>query len=95
MPQLDEATRRRLARALVSLEGTIAQFEALPIKDSEPKVKRLQRISDDIRVVLELAQRSAAERDDAQLGLTSERRSAHNRKGDGSPQDRRRRRRST
>ena len=66
MPQLDEATRRRLARALVSLEGTIAQFEALPIKDSEPKVKRLQRLSDDIRYVLDLAHRDAGQRlDDA------------------------------
>ena len=65
MPQLDEVTRRRLARALVSLEGTIAQFEALAMKDSEPKVKRLQRLSHDIRVVLDFGHRNAAHRDDA------------------------------
>ena len=64
MPQLDEVTRRRLARALVSLEGTIAQFEALALKDSEPKVKRLQRLSDDIRSVLDLAHRDAGQRRD-------------------------------
>jgi hypothetical protein len=62
MPQLDEVARRRLARALVSLEGTIAQFEALAMKDCEPKVKRLQRLRDDIRTVLRLAQRNAAQR---------------------------------
>ena len=62
MPQLDEVARRRLARALVSLEGTIAQFEALAMKDCEPKVKRLQHLRDDIRTVLRLAQRNAAQR---------------------------------
>jgi len=64
MPPLDEVTRRRLARALVSLEGTIAQFEALAMKDSEPKVKRLSRLRDDIRFVLDLAQRNVAKRGD-------------------------------
>lgn len=64
MPQLDEVTRRRLARALVSLEGTIAQFEALAMKDCEPKVKRLQHLRDDIRAVLDLARRNAAHHED-------------------------------
>ena len=61
MPQLDEVARLRLARALISLEGTIAQFEANAMKDCEPKVKRLQRLRDDIRVVLDLARRNAAQ----------------------------------
>jgi hypothetical protein len=64
MPQLDEVARRRLARALVSLEGTIAQFEALAMKDCEPKVKRLVHLRDDIRTVLGLAQRNEAQRRD-------------------------------
>jgi len=32
------------------------------MKDCEPKVKRLQHLRDDIRVVLDLARRNAAER---------------------------------
>ena len=59
MPQLDEFTRRRLARALVSLEGAIAQFEAHAMADVEPKVKRLRHLRDDIHVVLDLARRNA------------------------------------
>ena len=60
MPQLDEVARCRLARALVSLEGAIAQFEIGAIKDCEPTVRRLQHLRDDIRAVLDLARRSAA-----------------------------------
>ena len=59
MPALDEFARRRLARALVSLEGVIAQFEAQAMQDVEPKVKRLRRLRDDIRTVLDLARASA------------------------------------
>jgi hypothetical protein len=59
MPPLDEFARRRLARALVSLEGAIAQFEAQGTEDVEPNVNRLERLCDDIRavLVLELAHR--------------------------------------
>ena len=60
MPQLDEFARRRLGRALVSLEGAIAQFEAHGSEDVEPNVKRLKRLCDDIRTVLELAHDGAA-----------------------------------
>ena len=59
MPPLDEFARRRLARALVSLEGVIAQFEAQAMQDVEPKVKRLRRLRDDIRAVLDLARTGA------------------------------------
>jgi hypothetical protein len=55
MPSLDEFARRRLGRALVSLEGTIAQFEAEGTEDVEPNVRRLKRLRDDIRAVLALA----------------------------------------
>jgi len=55
MPPLDEFARRRLGRALVSLEGAIAQFEARGEEDVEPNVKRLKRLCDDIRTVLEPA----------------------------------------
>ena len=55
MPPLDEFARRRLGRALVSLEGAIAQFESHGHEDVEPNVKRLKRLCDDIRAVLELA----------------------------------------
>jgi hypothetical protein len=55
MAPLDEFARRRLGRALVSLEGAIAQFEAQGQEDAEPNVKRLKRLCDDIRTVLELA----------------------------------------
>ena len=54
MPPLDEFARRRLGRALVSLEGAIAQFEAQGHEDVEPNIKRLKRLCDDIRTVLEL-----------------------------------------
>jgi hypothetical protein len=59
MPPLDEFARRRLGRAIVSLEGAIAQFEAQGTSDVEPNVNRLKRLCEDIRMVLELAQRSA------------------------------------
>jgi hypothetical protein len=55
MPPLDEFARRRLGRALVSLEGAIAKFEAHGTDDVEPNVNRLRRLADDIRKVLELA----------------------------------------
>jgi hypothetical protein len=55
MPPLDEFTRRRLGRALVSLEGAIAQFEAQHTSDVEPRVNRLKRLCNDIRMVLDLA----------------------------------------
>jgi len=55
MPPLDEYTRRRLGRALVSLEGAIALFEAHGNGDVEPNVNRLKRLADDIRAVLRLA----------------------------------------
>jgi hypothetical protein len=55
MPPLDEFARARLGRALVSLEGAIARFEAHGSDDVEPSVKRLKRLADDIRAVLQLA----------------------------------------
>ena len=58
MPPLDEFARRRLGRALVSLEGAIARFEAYGTGDVEPSVKRLKRLAGDIRAVLELARGS-------------------------------------
>jgi hypothetical protein len=58
MPPLDDFARRRLGRALVSLEGAIARFEAHGTDDVEPSVKRLKRLADDIRTVLELARGS-------------------------------------
>ena len=60
MPPLDEFSRRRLGRALVSLEGAIAQFEAQGTEDVEPNVKRLKRLCDDIRTVLDLSHDAAA-----------------------------------
>jgi hypothetical protein len=60
MPPLDEFARRRLGRALVSLEGAIAQFEAQGTEDVEPTVRRLKRLRDDIRTVLALAHDSTA-----------------------------------
>jgi hypothetical protein len=62
MPPLDEFGRRRLGRALVSLEGAIAQFEAQGTDDVEPSVRRLKRLRDDIRTVLALAHDSTATR---------------------------------
>ena len=62
MPPLDEFGRRRLGRALVSLEGAIAQFEAQGTDDVEPSVRRLKRLRDDIRAVLALAHDGAATR---------------------------------
>lgn len=59
MPPLDEFARRRLGRAIVSLEGAIAQFEAQGTADVEPNVNRLKRLCEDIRTVLELAHHSA------------------------------------
>ena len=59
MPPLDEFARRRLGRAIVSLEGAIAQFEAQGTADVEPNVNRLKRLCEEIRMVLELAHRSA------------------------------------
>ena len=56
MPPLDELTRQRLGRALVSLEGAIAQFQAQRTEDVEPNVRRLQRLRDDIHTVLRLSQ---------------------------------------
>ena len=58
MPPLDDFARRRLGRALVSLEGAIARFEAHGTDDLEPSVKRLKRLADDIRAVLEFARGS-------------------------------------
>ena len=58
MPPLDDFARRRLGRALVSLEGAIARFEAHGTDDVEPSVKRLKRLAGDIRAVLELARGS-------------------------------------
>jgi hypothetical protein len=58
MPPLDDFARRRLGRALVSLEGAIARFEVHGSDDVEPSVKRLKRLSDDIRAVLQLARTS-------------------------------------
>lgn len=55
MPPLDEFARARLGRALVSLEGAIAAFQARGGEDVEPNVERLNRLCDDIRTVLELA----------------------------------------
>ena len=55
MPPLDKFVRRRLGRAIVSLEGAIAQFEAQGTADVEPNVNRLKRLCEDIRTVLELA----------------------------------------
>jgi hypothetical protein len=43
MPPLEEIARRRLARALVSLEGAIAQLQAHGDQDAEPNVKWLKR----------------------------------------------------
>jgi hypothetical protein len=60
MPPLDEFARRRLGRAIVSLEGAIAQFEAQGTADVEPNVNRLKRLCEDIRTVLELAHDSTA-----------------------------------
>jgi hypothetical protein len=57
MLPLEEVARRRLARALVSLEGAIAQFQAHGDQDAEPTVKRLKRLCEDIRTVLVLAGR--------------------------------------
>lgn len=56
MPPLDELTRQRLGRALVSLEGAIAQFQARRTEDVEPNVRRLQKLRDDIHTVLRLSQ---------------------------------------
>ena len=56
MPPLDELTRQRLGRALVSLEGAIAQFQAQRTEDLEPNVRRLQKLRDDIHTVLRLSQ---------------------------------------
>jgi hypothetical protein len=55
MPTLDEFTRRRLGRALVSIECTIAKFESYETADAQANVRRLKRLGDDIRTVLELA----------------------------------------
>jgi len=52
MPGLDAVARRRLARALVSLEGVIAQCEAHAAEDDEPKLELLTHLRDDIRIVL-------------------------------------------
>ena len=60
MPPLDEYARRRLGRAIVSLEGAIAQFEAQGTADVEPNVNRLKRLCEDIRTVLELAHNGTA-----------------------------------
>ncbi|HEX9141566.1 MAG TPA: hypothetical protein VF833_05000 [Gaiellaceae bacterium] len=59
MPPLDEFARRRLGRALVSLEGAIARFEAHGTSDVEPNVNRLKRLADDIRAVLRMAHDTA------------------------------------
>ncbi len=59
MPPLDEFTRRRLARALVSLEGAIGQHEVQATKDVEPVIERLRRLRDDIGTVLDLARPDA------------------------------------
>ena len=59
MPPLDEFARARLGRALVSLEGAIARFEAHENGDVEPNVNRLKRLADDIRAVLGLAHDNA------------------------------------
>ena len=56
MPPLDELTRQRLGRALVSLEGAIARFQAQRTDDVEPNVRRLQKLRDDIHTVLRLSQ---------------------------------------
>ena len=56
MPPLDELTRQRLGRALVSLEGAIAQFQARRTEDVEPNVRGLQKLRDDIHTVLRLSQ---------------------------------------
>jgi hypothetical protein len=53
MPGLDAVARRRLARALVSLEGVIAQCEAHVTEDDEPKLELLKHLRDDIRIVLD------------------------------------------
>jgi hypothetical protein len=56
MTALDDFARRRLARALVSLEGAIARFEAHGNGgDVEPSISRLNRLADDIRAGLRLA----------------------------------------
>jgi hypothetical protein len=55
MPPLDKFARVRLGRALVSLEGAIAEFQARGADDVEPNVERLRRLCDDIRTVLQLA----------------------------------------
>jgi hypothetical protein len=62
VPRLDGVARCRLARALVSLEGVIAHYEAHATEDVEPKLKRLRHLRDDIRVVLGLAHQDAARR---------------------------------
>ena len=59
MPPLDEVTRLRLARSVVSLEGAIAQFEARATEDLEPSIERLRRLRDDIVAVLDLARPNA------------------------------------
>ena len=59
MPPLDDFARARLGRALVSLEGAIARFEAHGGEDVEPRVARLKRLADDIRDVLQLARDNA------------------------------------
>jgi hypothetical protein len=62
MPPLDDFARRRLGRALVSLQGAIAEFEARGADDVEPNIERLQRLHDDIRTVLQLARDNAPPR---------------------------------
>ena len=52
MPPLDELTRQRLGRALVSLESAIGQFQAQRPEDVEANVRRLQKLRDDIHTVL-------------------------------------------
>jgi hypothetical protein len=58
MPPIDEFARRRLGRALVSLQGAISRFEAQGGEDVEPNVDRLKRLCEDIRSVLEAAHRA-------------------------------------
>ena len=60
MLTLDDFARRRLRRALVSLEGALTRFETQVAEDDlEPNSTRLKRLCNDIRTALELARHTA------------------------------------
>jgi hypothetical protein len=60
MRTLDDFDRRRLRRALVSLEGALTRLETQGAKDDvEPNSTRLKGLCNDIRTALELAHHSS------------------------------------